>query len=90
MFSKRIFGEYVKTNNASSFSFGKVCPAGRYGDNCSLFCPINYYGILCTEACDCRFEERCDFKQGCILGKYFFFFKNIPKLSVRISKCLTH
>lgn len=76
MFSKRIVGEYVKTYTASSLSFGKVCPAGRWGDNCSLVCPINYYGVLCKEACDCHLEEKCDFKHGCISGKMSF--KKIP------------
>lgn len=54
------------------FHFIKACPAERWRDNCSLICPINYYGIFCMETYDCHPEEKCDFKLGCMHVKYVF------------------
>nr|XP_034304594.1 uncharacterized protein LOC117682008 [Crassostrea gigas] len=40
----------------------KECPAGYYGDNCSVVCPSPKYGILCAQQCDCL---PCHHVYGC-------------------------
>ncbi|XP_052714697.1 multiple epidermal growth factor-like domains protein 10 [Crassostrea angulata] len=41
------------------------CESGRYGCNCSDFCPDNTYGSGCYQVCNCSDEEFCDHVNGC-------------------------
>ena len=42
------------------------CDPGFYGDNCSLTCPTNYYGLRCGNKCHCSSEKYCDHVRGCL------------------------
>ena len=42
------------------------CEPGFLGKNCSYSCPIDYYGRLCRERCDCSPDKYCDNVRGCL------------------------
>ena len=41
-----------------------ACPAGYYGDNCSLPCPPRTYEGNCAEQCSCS-STSCHHVYGC-------------------------
>lgn len=50
-------------NKHIKFTFWfKECPAGKYGDNCTVVCPPSSYGTLCLHKCDCL---TCHHVYGC-------------------------
>lgn len=42
------------------------CEPGTIGENCSLTCPPYYFGLQCTEQCNCSSDEYCDPTSGCL------------------------
>ena len=48
------------------------CDPGFYGDNCSLTCPTNYYGLRCGNKCHCSSEKYCDHVRGCLCKQSSF------------------
>nr|XP_034335809.1 protein draper-like [Crassostrea gigas]XP_034335810.1 protein draper-like [Crassostrea gigas] len=41
------------------------CKSGRYGCNCSKYCPDNTYGQGCYHVCKCSDDEFCNHVRGC-------------------------
>uniref|UniRef100_A0A8W8K4C3 MEGF10_11 n=1 Tax=Magallana gigas TaxID=29159 RepID=A0A8W8K4C3_MAGGI len=41
------------------------CESGRYGCNCSKYCPDNTYGQGCYHVCKCSDDEFCNHVTGC-------------------------
>ncbi|XP_076105945.1 uncharacterized protein LOC143074322 [Mytilus galloprovincialis] len=37
-----------------------ICPAGRFGDNCTKVCEPGTYGVNCNEECFCAHDAMCD------------------------------
>ncbi|XP_078341131.1 uncharacterized protein LOC111108032 [Crassostrea virginica] len=42
------------------------CEPGFYGLNCSRSCPVNYFGRLCQNKCECSLDKFCDNVRGCM------------------------
>ncbi|XP_056012986.1 multiple epidermal growth factor-like domains protein 11 isoform X3 [Ostrea edulis] len=42
------------------------CPAGSYGDNCSITCSPPFYGKDCRHRCTCSPDEECNPYKGCV------------------------
>ncbi|XP_052677353.1 uncharacterized protein LOC128158524 [Crassostrea angulata] len=50
------------TNYYKDGNVCRECPAGYYGDNCTVVCPPSSYGTLCLHKCDCL---PCHHVYGC-------------------------
>lgn len=45
------------------------CEPGTTGNNCSLTCPPEFFGIQCREQCNCSLDKYCDPTSGCLANK---------------------
>ncbi|XP_052074010.1 protein draper-like [Mytilus californianus] len=44
----------------------EACPRGKFGQDCSLSCLRNYYGVQCKQMCSCTGNTKCDPINGCV------------------------
>ncbi|CAC5396930.1 MEGF10_11 [Mytilus coruscus] len=43
-----------------------ACPPGKFGQDCSVPCLDNYYGVQCKKMCNCTGNTKCDPIHGCV------------------------
>ncbi|CAC5370286.1 unnamed protein product [Mytilus coruscus] len=49
----------------------EACPPGKFGQDCSLTCLNNYYGVQCKQMCNCTGNKKCDPIHGCVCYEGF-------------------
>lgn len=49
----------------------EACPSGKFGQDCSLPCLTNYYGVQCKHMCNCTGNTTCDPINGCVCFEGF-------------------